>query len=111
MISMDKEYRYRNGEPARVLCVDAGGPEPVISLAKNGSIRRHRPDGLWWKFGQASDADLIEVKPRIKREYWLNVYHNFSVLNESRKKADEDDIHNRLACVRVEIDCEEGEGL
>lgn len=62
-------------------------------------------------------SDLIEVKPRIRRTVWLNVYDDkFVGLYHNRENADEDikylpSSFNRLACVKVEIDVEEGEGL
>lgn len=36
MIDMNKTYRYRNGQPARVLCVNRPDAQPVVSMAKNG---------------------------------------------------------------------------
>ena len=57
---------------------------------------------------------LIEVKPRIKREYWVNLYSDRydSFCHKTRKAADANAISDeRIACVKVSIDCEEGEGL
>ena len=75
--------------------------------------------GIWKKDGKSfgckdSPLDIVEVKPRIKRTYWLNIYENssydiFSV--ETRELVDKWAHSNRLACVKVEIDCEVGEGL
>ncbi|OOY15095.1 hypothetical protein [Thioclava sp. DLFJ4-1] len=111
MISMDKEYRYRNGGPARVLCVDASGTQPVITLTKDGIVRRHYPDGKWTDSDEMP-YDLIEVKPRIKREYWCNLYPNGNAaMYMVRENADHVYTPERLACVKVTIDCEEGEGL
>ena len=57
-------------------------------------------------------SDLIEVRPRIKRTVWLNLYGPESqTSHHSRKQADDERTDDCLACVRVEIDCEEGEGL
>ena len=62
-----------------------------------------------------SSMDLVEAKPRIKRTYWLNIYENSSdniFALGTRELADKWDSPNRrLACVKVEIDCEVGEGL
>jgi hypothetical protein len=55
--------------------------------------------------------DLVEVKPRIKRTVWVNVYSNGFAGWLDRKTADANSSFTRLACVKVEIDCEEGEGL
>ena len=53
--------------------------------------------------------DLIEVKPRIKRAVWLALYP----LDDVRIVSDDCTAVEKgcLACVKVEIDCEEGEGL
>ncbi len=58
--------------------------------------------------------DLVEVKPRIKRTYWVNVFNTPKGVGFLHvTKADADGYRNspRLACVKIEIDCEEGEGL
>ena len=52
------------------------------------------------------------VKPRIKRTVWLNVYADKSGdYSQARSIADCMAGPNRIACVKVEIDCEHGEGL
>jgi hypothetical protein len=57
-------------------------------------------------------SDLIEVKPRIQREFWVNVYDNPSIYT-SKRAADCDAAcyPGRLACIKVVINCEPGEGL
>ena len=59
--------------------------------------------------------DLIEVKPRIKRTVWLNVHVNRSVVAHNyREEADNlfcKDVAPRIACIKVDLDFEEGEGL
>jgi hypothetical protein len=54
------------------------------------------------------------VKPRIKREVWVNVYpDSVGSVCKTREEADRlrPCTHNRIACVKLTIDCEEGEGL
>jgi hypothetical protein len=55
--------------------------------------------------------DLVEVKPRIQREAWLNVYPNCVTVYESHVDADKHAAPDRIACVKHVIDCEEGEGI
>jgi hypothetical protein len=43
-IEMHKKYRYRNGEPARVLCVDLVGEKCVVS-AFGVDVFRHLANG------------------------------------------------------------------
>ena len=117
MISMDKYYRARNGRAVRIYAVDCGGDYPV-----HGAIFQ---DGIWviihWKLdgkylGGPSEHgyDLIESKPRIQREYWLNVYggtQGMTTAFDTKVDCDSLAAPNRIACVKITIDCEEGEGL
>jgi len=70
----------------------------------------------WTEFGGNINSgdnetlfDLVEVKPRIKRTVWLHVFDNGDVIAALNQASY--DITNRIACVKVEIDCDEGEGL
>lgn len=119
MIDINKNYRTRAGHEARVLMTDGGDWNyPVIAAYKN-------KDGRWWplhltadgyhSFNKAipSDLDLIEVKPRIYFEGWVNVYPGNMLDVAYAEKADADRLagKTRIACVKLVIDCEEGEGL
>lgn len=112
MISKDKQYRTRNGREVRIYATDHEGGYSVQGAYKSEA-------GGWWSHSWIingkdpcdDDFDLIEVKPRIKREFWVNVYpQDYSTAN-TRQLADAYPCNDRLACVKVEIDCEEGEGL
>ena len=115
MISTAKQYRARNGRAVRIYAVDCGGDYPV-----HGAIFQ---DGIWviihWKLdgkylGGPSEHgyDLIEVKPRIQREYWVNVFDLTVVGHFTKDEADHWAAYKkRIACVKITIDCEEGEGL
>jgi hypothetical protein len=107
---MDKQYRTKDGREVRIYAVDGMNHNKVhgaIKLENGWGITTWRYDGLAWD----TKYDLVEIKPRIQREYWVNVKHNdYSSLHYTRKAADTypDD---RIACVKITIDCEEGEGL
>jgi hypothetical protein len=61
-----------------------------------------------------STFDLIEVKSRITREVWVNVYPHYQTVwfsEDEAHAAHEGGRSNRIACVKLTIDCEEGEGL
>lgn len=46
MIDINKKYRYRNGEPARVLCTDGSrNMFPVVSISKSGGLHVHTLEG------------------------------------------------------------------
>ena len=114
MIELGKQYRTEDGCEARIYALDAGGQTPV-----HGAIKRN---GLWivtsWsKEGRWSisnpENNLVEVKPRIQREFWVNVYPDCigEYTYNNKAHADCDATKTRIACVKVVIDCEEGEGL
>jgi hypothetical protein len=116
MIRMDKTYRTRDGRLVRIYALDGGGKQPI-----HGSVKDE--DGSWkpiswcsggtqWGERIKNDYDLIEVKPRIKHTVWINVYPDGCGRAQSSKNAADAYFNpTRLACVKVEIDCEEGEGL
>jgi len=115
MISKDKQYRTRDGREVRIYATGAGGKYPVHGAVKTDenewSPSSWGGDGQQY-IGGESEWDIIEIRPRIKREYWVNVYHwRVSSLWETKKEADKVAGDDRIACVKVVIDCEEGEGL
>ena len=120
MIDMAKQYRTRDGREVRLLMTDGGGSggSPVIGAIKDRDWSWFpccwAANGWYHPLGGGS-YDLIEVRPRIKREYWMNVYPsemgNVTYLYLTKKVADKAADSDRIACVRVEIDVEEGEGL
>jgi len=112
MININKKYRTRGGREVRIYAVDGDEPRPVHGAVKSqtGWIVSHWPkDGIQSSYEGSND--LIEVKPRIQRTLWVNVYSNGFAGWVDRKTADANSSFTRLACVKVEIDCEEGEGL
>jgi hypothetical protein len=115
MISKDKTYTTLRGMPVRIYATDAGGLFPVHGAIFN--------DGLWngMKWTEEGKThvfnpscmvntvdDLAEVKPRIKRTVWLHIYDYRTSVSDTPIQLT---MNKPLACVKVEIDCEEGEGL
>jgi hypothetical protein len=110
MISKDKTYRTRVGREVRIYATDAGLNKNIIHGASNDGEYGWVPHA-WLPNGEHASYtwyDLIEVKPRIKRTVWLDIYPSSVAVQEFEDGAIG---RNRLACVKVEIDCEEGEGL
>jgi hypothetical protein len=117
MIDKNKQYRTRDGREVRIYATDGFG-----IWAVHGAILT---DDGWWAMCWAEDgkficggvydgspssaSDLIEVKPRIKRTVWVSIYPDHVSTWVYATGAPYSP--NRLACVKVEIDCEEGEGL
>ena len=106
MIDPKKTYRTRDGREVRIYAVD-GRP----GLTVHGAIKRGdgwevcgwRSDGRLGVY-TTTDSDLVEVRPRIKREMWVNVYPHEETTWPCRTAADECASGDRIACVRVEID-------
>lgn len=111
MIDINKKYRTRDGREVRIYAVD------VDNLDNVHGAYLHK-EGKWmvasWGWGGArhdaeeTPMDLIEVKPRIKRTLWVCVYPDELTWLGVEGYAIGDGC---LARVKVEIDCEEGEGL
>ncbi len=121
MIELGKQYRTRDGCDVRIYAVDGGGRFPVHGAVKlnDGTWRQEEwtPTGSYngEKDGHSlpNDLDLIEVKPRIRREVWVNVYPEVRecLHYETKNRADQGAMPHRIACVKLTIDCENGEGL
>ncbi len=115
MIDPDKTYRTRDGREVRIYAVDGSDDFPVHGAFRNKygwKLESWPASGRWG--GDCDDGcDLIEVKPRIKREVWVNVYEDYKFLTCHRDQgaANWHAKPNRIACVKLTIDCEEGEGL
>ena len=121
MIDPNKTYQTKGGHEWRYYGESGNGQ---IHGAFKGSLGLWNVD-VWRKNGEYfprndKSMNLVEVKRRIKRTYWFNIYEDssydtFSVgtreLADKWDHIDKCDLLNRLACVKVEIDCEIGEGL
>ena len=117
MIDMLKQYRTRDGREVRIYATDGGenknGVHGAIKWDWGWGHAVWYPNGGYLS-GLGDPRDLIEVKPRVKRDVWLNVYPDprDDVVHVSKAKADIcGTLDRRIACVKITIDCEEGEGL
>ena len=117
LVSMDKEYRTRDGKEVRVLCVDTklATGESVAGIITQGPTPRVT---TWYKDGAylgevPHGDDLIEVRPTVKVDCWLNVYSRggISIPYETKEVADIGVSSERIACIHIERDVEHGEGL
>jgi hypothetical protein len=111
MIDTNKQYRTRNGREVRIYATDGWSASPV-----HGAIK---VEGEWrfscWSARGIHHTDraydLVEVSPRHKRTVWVTVYpmNRYQISDENIQC----DIYppKRIACIKVELDFEEGEGL
>ena len=116
MISKDKTYRTRDGREVRIYATDGGAGTPIMGAilfsTEGGNTwwesARWREDGSYDPHGRVTIHDLIEVCPRIKRTVWINVYEHCITAYETPIPQG---VNLPLCRVKVEIDCEKGEGL
>ena len=114
MIEITKTYCTRCGYPVRIYATDGVGAYPIHGAYCEGEdwIQSQWTDAGSRKIGSTCPLDLIEVKPRIQRDVWVNVYEDYvGACHATKKEADESKDGFRLACVKLPIDCEHGEGL
>ena len=115
MIEKEKTYRTRDGRKVRIYATDGHPSEPVhgafqdYSCAWNSCMWSHDGTNIYGKV----DIDLIEVKPRIKRTVWLNVFDNEVIHGGwlTKEEAQGYNPNHLVACIKVDLDFEEGEGL
>jgi hypothetical protein len=119
MIDPKKTYRTRDGREVRIYAMDGALPYSVHGAVKHGDswISKDWADngGFLTPHCETDPLDLIEVRPRIQREVWVNVYpDHVGMVCETKEEADNATgakSRLRIACVKLVIDCEEGEGL
>ena len=117
MIDPKKTYRTRDGREVRIYAVDGAGADPIhgaIFTPEGWEGCSWMQNGRWMRAKECS-KDLIEVRPRIQREVWVNVYDDGHVSlpykTQQIANAWAGGSATRIACVKLVIDCEEGEGL
>jgi hypothetical protein len=117
MIDLKKQYRTEAGYEVKLSFIDG---KEVYGYYKS-------KEGYWcagkWSVdegehssGITDEYDLVKVvkvtpRKHIKRTVWLNVYEDNTYIHSRRDLADMNTRDNRIACVKVEIDCKEGKGL
>lgn len=121
MIDINKQYRTRDGREVRIYAMDGG--DLFEDRTIHGAVKsRDRWVFAVWNattgrcFASVKEEtamDLIEVRPRHKRTVWLNVYGSGIVPEacSSKERADLAAACGRIACIKVKLDFEEGEGL
>jgi len=102
------------GYPARIICDDRKGQLSLISLINDGTriekVHAHYPNG---RDGERLDNEnspynLIKVH---KRKVWLNINPEMTAVYHNIRDAEQVRSPFCLACVEVEVEFYEGEGL
>lgn len=111
MIDINKKYRTRDGREVRIYAVDGTDDQSIHGAVKDGhgwTIAAWYGDGVHARSDRNGARDLIEVRPRHKRTVWVNVYPDEVFTHHHQHVPNRKD---RIACIKVELDFEEGEGL
>ena len=118
MISKDKTYKTRDGREVRIYATDGEHGELIHGAIKDKEYGWQSK--LWFANGhyhddEESPLDLIEGRPRHKRTVWVNVYEDMLIDYTTKEEADEEALNppqiQRIACIKIDLDFEEGEGL
>jgi len=103
----------RDGLKVVLYCVDAPGQYPV-----HGRIEGAHLSSSWGVRGNVQPGshphnNLIQLPRRFKYERWVNVYkdESFSGYHTTKEEALGNAYPSCIACVKVIIEGEEGEGL
>ena len=110
MIDLNKKYRTKDGCEVRIYAIDGTETTSVHGAIKGENgwfVTTWRADGI----SSFPDYDLVEVKPRIKKTVWINVYEDGTSIHSTKDFADMHNYSGRLACMKIELDVQEGEGL
>jgi hypothetical protein len=113
-IDINKKYKTKNGHEVRLYAIDGAEPHSVHgAYFKDGNWYSNtwRANGKIYDIAEQLDFNLIEVKQRIQRTVWANIYRSSIKAFDSKDDADASSTYARIACVKVELDYEEGEGL
>lgn len=117
MIDINKTYRTRDGHEVRIYATDGEHGELVHGAAK------HKENGwqswIWFADGNFLDGeenrlDLIEVRPRHKLTVWLTVWSDYYIEASNKPERRNGPLgcgEEPIACIKVDLDFEEGEGL
>ena len=115
MISMDKQYKTKEGKQVKLYAVEEKGHFPVhgATLELDG-----RWDCMCWTDegkafrGSITSEDLVEVKPALKIGFWINLYSAGEYSTWLNKEdADLYCSEGRVACIFFEREVEYGEGI
>jgi hypothetical protein len=116
MIDKSKTYRTRDGREVRIYATDGSGRKSVHGAYFDTFVKGWI-SLVWTEHGKVDGyqdlqpLDLIEVRPRHKRTVWVTVYpmNRYQISDENIQC----DIYppKRIACIKVELDFCEGDGL
>lgn len=115
-IEEGKTYETKSGCRWHAYGFYAGGEYPIHGAWQDPENKRWHI-GAWSQEGKHmldDEYDLVPAKREFARERWVNVYEWEETMHADRWRANAaagSADSKRLACVRVMIECREGDGL
>ena len=110
----------RDWKKARIVCADMNGETDSLVVVVTNQYGTEEcysctADGRFYSSGHESSLDIFnapEPKKKVWVEGWLNVYPDgYCSFWYDRNAADNMEISERIACIRIDQEIEEGEGL
>ena len=114
MIDYDKPVQTRDGRAVTVLTtLRADTMYPVVALVEDKDIVIYTDLGkIHIGRDWDDDLDLVNVPEKHKVSFWVNCNSDgITYKHDNRERADWCASLNRIACIPVTIEFEEGEGL
>jgi hypothetical protein len=102
----------RDGRKARIICTDAESNFPIVALV-DGIAQHFTPAGQY-RVGSLNHLDLLNApapKRKVRMDQWMNVYADGAYLYATKAAADDNAWNDRIACIHIDREVEEGEGL
>ena len=118
MISIDKKYQTRNGNPVRILCVDNEDKDYPVVTSSEGVINSYTKYGKFYSGTDMEDSlDLIELPDATTVDVYIGIYKDTNGIIDSaywQSKVHFDDwVENSrdaiIATKKVTFDVQHGE--
>lgn len=123
MIDFTKPVQTRDGRRVQIFSHDGGTAYPILGAVESPAaqgrpghwnLQRWTPEGRFHADTPQPINDLVNTPRHIQRTVWVNVFSEY-VGQGWGSKDDADRLGGgaagRLACIPIQIDCQEGEGL
>ena len=113
-IDFTKPVQNRIGQPVTILTTTRRHPlYPVVGMVEDKDLVLYTDEGRCFADGREHDLDLMNVPVKHTREVWVNMYPEKTDLvgHKTRRIADDFASSDRIACIPITIEFEEGEGL
>ena len=117
MIDWSRPVQTRDGREVRIYAKDGGSDFPIhgaINHPRRGwEVRQWGKDGKITSVSEF-ECDLVNAPRRVKVERWINVYKNGACSTHASRVIADDYSGtglDRIACIQICSEVEEGEGL